>query len=96
MNQIEILDGRIALLTRRLEALERDLRAIRDTDANRRMASETARDLGMSENVVTDQYALEERRRLARELVNRGWSHSRIAKALGCCERSVPRWLVEC
>lgn len=100
MNPIELLQGEIAGLSARMRRLEviNESRGLISQDTLE--AERVAGTLGFAVEMIylprgagTKAHA-RQRRELARELhQKKKWNSERIARALGCWERSVRRWL---
>jgi hypothetical protein len=100
MNQVEEMQGKIAALSGRIERLEKvneaQLKTINGLTAafgpDSTAAQMIAQEMGFAVEVLVIADRRRERWALARRLKEKGWSLARIARALGCCERSVERW----
>lgn len=100
MNQIELLQGEIAGLSARMKRLEviNESRGLTSQDTLE--AERVAQTLGFNVEIIylprgagTKTHA-KQRRELARKLhTDKKWNSERIARALGCWERTVWRWV---
>jgi DNA-binding NarL/FixJ family response regulator len=88
MNAVELMEAKLAGLSRRVDQLETLARSA--TDAG---AADVAREAGLPVEILLLPERQAERRALAGKLRERGWSVARIARALRCCERTVERWV---
>lgn len=92
MNAVEIMQGELAALSRRVVQLEELLRGRGDMSKDEFEAQRVAESLGFDVDVIMVPRHVKERRQLAEELKKKGWSASRIARAMYCCDRTAQRW----
>lgn len=93
MNSVEMMQGQLAALSRRVERLEELARARAAGSSDVAEAQKVAQLVGFPVEILVLPKRIEERRRLARELRSRGWSAARIARVMKCGERAVAFWL---
>lgn len=99
MNEIERLQGELVAMSRRMRRLEVIFESRGVVSEDSREAERVAEQLGFEADVIylpatagTKTHA-RARRELAGRLSLKGWTHERIARAMGCSERSVRRIL---
>jgi|ERR1043166_2238855 DNA-binding NarL/FixJ family response regulator len=92
MNEVERLQGQVAALARRVEALESMLRLVQGSGADAREAGRMVLEVGFPVEILHLPSRVDERRTVALRLRERGWSQARIARVMGCCEKTVERW----
>lgn len=93
MNAVEQMQGQVAGLSRRVEALEVVVRHLTVASGDAVAAGKCAENMGFEVDVLVLPARVTERRNLAKVLRVKGWSCSRIGRALGCDEKTVRRWL---
>ena len=94
MNELEAIQTKLTCLNQRLERWERVCGLCQNSNADMFMARDFAVKEGITLIVLADNRKTVERRELARLLRSKKkWSAARISRVLGCCERSVERWL---
>lgn len=102
MNQVEMMQGELAALSRRVRKLEVlfESRAVLTTDE--KAAQKAAETMGFTVEILMlppytgrrgQRKEREQRRQLARKLNKDGWSASRIARALNCTDRTAQRMI---
>lgn len=92
MNQVELLQGQVAALSRRMECYEKLLRLVQVTGNDPTEAGRVAIEVGFDVEIFHIKRK-KDRWWMAQELRNRGWSIDRIARVFGCSERAVRRWV---
>jgi len=92
MNAVEQMQGQVVILGRRVEALEGIVRRLTVASGDAVAAGQCAEKLGFAVDVLVLPARVAERRALANELRRKGWSASRVARALNCAEKTVQRW----
>jgi hypothetical protein len=95
VNQVELLQAELAVLSRRVAALEDLARAKVTNVKDQNQAQKIAQLIGFPVEILLLPQRISERKQLAKELRDRDWSFARIARVLNCSERSVWRWLEE-
>ncbi len=93
MNHIEVLEGKIAVLTRRIDILEKAQAQQLAFDADDLEAQRIAGEAGFAVEILRMPKRFKERRELARRLRKKNWSKARIARAFRVSERTAERWL---
>jgi Homeodomain-like domain len=92
MNALEEMQAHLAALTQRVAHLELLFAGQRASTDDWHMAVSIGQEIGFGVDVLVLPTKVAERRRLAKTLKERGWSAARIARALGCGERTAVRW----
>lgn len=92
----ETVECQFTLLRKRVERLESLVRCLQAAGAGAGEASAVAREVGLDPDILVQPEKIVQRQLLGRELRRRGWSASRIARAMNCSERSVERWTSGC
>jgi DNA-directed RNA polymerase specialized sigma24 family protein len=92
MNQIELMQGELSALSRRVARLEEVARAQAVVGVDGAEAGRLAQQLGFEVEILVLPERMGERRALALQLRARGWSYARIARVLACDEKTVRRW----
>lgn len=83
---------RLTALQHQMQRLQVAFTALVAGDADGRVATAMAQELGYPVEVLVVSELRVERRALARKLSGQGWSAARIARSLRCCEKTVRRW----
>lgn len=92
MNSIDLLQGELAALARRVTRLEELARHRAVTTGDSTEAERIAQLIGFPVEILIIPDRISERRQFAIELRKRGWSFSRISKVMNCSERTIWRW----
>lgn len=92
-NQVEMLEVKFLALCRRVDSLESWRRSSMGNGKDVAAADAVALELGFDSDIFVQAFKVLQRRQLARALRDRGFSASRIAKVMGCCERTAERWI---
>lgn len=92
MNDVELLQGTVVALTKRLEKLERRLEADDLKNGDTAEALSVMRALNLDGDSMVNMLRVESRKKLVKELRMRGWAFERIARALHCTVQTVRRY----
>lgn len=93
LNQVEMLELKFLALVGRVDRLERLERVSRVNGRDAAEAELVATQLGYDGDIFVQAFKVLQRRAVARALHEKGWSPGRIAKVMGCCEKTAARWI---